>query len=98
MADRVQDFHKHSSRPSERRGSRSQIAHEPKPRPVEQVRELARDHVDLSVVIPLFNEEESLVELSIELKKILDGLRLKYEILFVDDGSTDNSFKILQEM
>lgn len=98
MADRVQDFHKHSSRPSERRGSRSQIAREPKPRPMEQPRELARDHVDLSVVIPLFNEEESLVELSIELKKILDGLRLKYEILFVDDGSTDNSFKILQEM
>ncbi len=61
-------------------------------------KESARDRVDLSLVIPLFNEEESLVELSNSLKLVLDGLRLKYEILFVDDGSTDNSFKILQDI
>jgi glycosyltransferase involved in cell wall biosynthesis len=52
----------------------------------------------VSVVIPLLNEEESLVELSVSLKKILDGMRVTWEVLFVDDGSTDRSYQKIQEI
>lgn len=53
---------------------------------------------DISVVIPLFNEEESLRELSSWLKKVLTGNNFTYEIIFVDDGSTDNSWRVLEEI
>lgn len=51
----------------------------------------------LSVVIPVFNEEESLHDFYAELKKSLTDNQDKSEIIFVDDGSTDNSLAILQE-
>ncbi|MFI5220131.1 MAG: glycosyltransferase family 2 protein [Bacteroidia bacterium] len=51
---------------------------------------------DISVVIPLFNEEESLPELSSWVKKILTENNFKYEIIFVDDGSNDNSWKVIE--
>lgn len=56
------------------------------------------DQIDLTVVIPLYNEAESLPELSDQLKEVLDQSGLRYELLFVDDGSTDNSFKVLQSI
>jgi dolichol-phosphate mannosyltransferase len=49
----------------------------------------------LSVVVPLLNEEEVLDETYASLKKHLDALRLDYEIIFVDDGSTDGSRALL---
>ena len=52
----------------------------------------------ISVVVPLYNEEDSLVELSVALKKVLDSLRCQWEVIFVDDGSTDTSFEKLQEI
>jgi glycosyltransferase involved in cell wall biosynthesis len=52
----------------------------------------------VSVVIPLYNEEESVVELSITLKKVLERIRANYEVIFVDDGSTDNSFLKIKEI
>lgn len=52
----------------------------------------------VSVVVPLYNEEDSLVELSVALKKVLDSLRCSWEVIFVDDGSTDTSFQKLQEI
>lgn len=52
----------------------------------------------VTVVVPLFNEEDSLVELSVSLKKVLDSLRCQWEVIFVDDGSTDSSFQKLQEI
>lgn len=52
----------------------------------------------LSVVIPLYNEEESLRELHEQLKAALARVSGNYELIFVDDGSTDNSFKVLREM
>ncbi len=52
----------------------------------------------VSVVIPLFNEEESIVELSISLKKVLESLRANYEVIFIDDGSTDDSFAKIREV
>ncbi|MDP2157325.1 MAG: glycosyltransferase family 2 protein, partial [Nitrospirota bacterium] len=52
----------------------------------------------ISVVIPLYNEEENVQELHSRLKMVLDTLGTDYEVLFVDDGSTDNTLKFLQEI
>lgn len=52
----------------------------------------------LSVIIPLYNEEESLMELSLSLKKVFDLLRCNYEVIFIDDGSTDSSFEKIKEI
>ncbi len=52
----------------------------------------------ISVVIPLYNEEENVQELHSCLKMVLDTLGTDYEILFIDDGSTDNTLKYLQEI
>ncbi|UCC77873.1 MAG: glycosyltransferase family 2 protein [Anaerolineales bacterium] len=52
----------------------------------------------LSIVIPVYNEEESLHPLSDELEAALQTLQQPYEIIFVDDGSTDDSFAVLQQL
>ena len=52
----------------------------------------------LSIVIPLLNEEKSIPQLHQELSKVLTQLEKKYEIIYVDDGSTDSSFKLLSEL
>ncbi len=52
----------------------------------------------VTVVVPLYNEEDSLVELSVTLKKVLDNLKCSWEVLFIDDGSTDRSYQKLQEI
>lgn len=54
--------------------------------------------VDLSVVIPLYNEEENVRELHRELSEVLRKLELNPEVVMVDDGSTDSTFRILQEL
>jgi glycosyltransferase involved in cell wall biosynthesis len=51
--------------------------------------------IDISIVIPVMNEEGSLRELHERLSKVLSGTGRPYEILFVDDGSTDDSGEIL---
>ncbi|GAX62984.1 glycosyltransferases [Candidatus Scalindua japonica] len=57
-----------------------------------------RRQIDISVVIPLFNEEESLPVLYEKLKGVLEELSISYEIIFVDDGSTDNSYEIISKI
>jgi glycosyltransferase involved in cell wall biosynthesis len=52
----------------------------------------------ISVVIPLYNEEENVEELHSRLKMVLDRLGTDYEVLFIDDGSSDNTLKFLQEI
>ncbi|MFQ5863205.1 MAG: glycosyltransferase family 2 protein [Candidatus Brocadiales bacterium] len=52
----------------------------------------------LSVVLPLHNEEENLKELHSRLQAVLKGLGSPYEIIFVDDGSTDKSLEILRDI
>jgi len=52
--------------------------------------------LELSVVIPVYNEEENLPLLWPELREVLDGLALPYEIIFVDDGSRDRSAEIIR--
>ena len=54
--------------------------------------------IDLSVVIPLYNEEDSLKELYPQLRSTLSRMNLRYEMLFVDDGSTDRSFQVLRDL
>jgi glycosyltransferase involved in cell wall biosynthesis len=54
--------------------------------------------MDLSVVIPIYNEKENIPKLYEELKEVLDKLNKSYEIIFVDDGSTDGSYEILKEL
>lgn len=54
--------------------------------------------MDISLVIPLFNEEESLPELSDWINRVMTANSFSYEIIFVDDGSTDNSWNIIEEL
>jgi len=54
--------------------------------------------MDISVVVPLYNEEESLAELHSRLTETLSGLGRTYEILFVDDGSTDGSMQVIEDL
>lgn len=52
--------------------------------------------MDISVVIPLLNEEESLNELNDWIVKVMQSNHFSYEIIYVDDGSTDSSWKIIE--
>ena len=54
--------------------------------------------MDISIVIPLYNEEESLPELFSWIRKVMNELHLSYEVIFVNDGSTDNSWGVIQEL
>lgn len=54
--------------------------------------------IDISVVIPVYNEEENLKELYEKLSNVLRVITENFELIFVDDGSTDNSFNILKEI
>jgi len=53
---------------------------------------------DLSVVVPLYNEEESLVELCTWIAQVMNDHGFHYEVLLVDDGSRDHSWKVIQEI
>jgi glycosyltransferase involved in cell wall biosynthesis len=52
----------------------------------------------ISLVIPLYNEEESVIPLSHEIRKALSRINIDYEVILVDDGSTDASLKNLKEI
>ncbi len=54
--------------------------------------------MNLSVVVPLLNEEESLHELYARIDKVCQENQLSYEIWFVDDGSTDSSWQIIENL
>lgn len=54
-----------------------------------------QNNPDISIVVPLLNEDESLRELAQWIQKVADENRLAYEIIFIDDGSTDNSWEII---
>ncbi|MEN3038278.1 MAG: glycosyltransferase family 2 protein [Candidatus Kryptonium sp.] len=53
---------------------------------------------NISIVIPLYNEAESLPELYAQIKEVVKANRYKYEIIFVDDGSTDGSLDVLKKL
>ncbi len=54
--------------------------------------------MDLSVVIPLFNEQNSLEELVVKISSVVKKLKLNHEIIFIDDGSKDDSWKSIIEI
>lgn len=54
--------------------------------------------MDISVIVPLFNEEESLPELHSWIKRVMESNNYTYEIIFVNDGSTDNSWNVIEEL
>jgi glycosyltransferase involved in cell wall biosynthesis len=54
--------------------------------------------MQLSIVVPLFNEEESLPELCSWIKKVCDAHQFTYEVLLVDDGSKDTSWAVVQKL
>ncbi|HOY30909.1 MAG TPA: glycosyltransferase family 2 protein [Bacteroidales bacterium] len=54
--------------------------------------------MDLSIVIPLYNEEESLPELCAWISKVAELQKYTYEIILVDDGSSDNSWNVIEKL
>ena len=54
--------------------------------------------MDISVVIPLYNEEESLPELFAWIQRVMTKNGFTYEVIFVNDGSTDRSWKVIEEL
>ncbi|NNC86155.1 MAG: glycosyltransferase [Bacteroidia bacterium] len=53
---------------------------------------------DISVVVPLYNEDESLQELVTWIKKVMEANSYTYEVVLIDDGSTDESWKVIQNI
>lgn len=54
--------------------------------------------MDISVVVPLFNEAESLPELHAWVERVMKANHLTYEMIFVNDGSTDNSWNVIEKL
>ena len=54
--------------------------------------------MDISVIVPLFNEEESLPELFAWIKRVMAPNDFTYEVIFVNDGSTDRSWNVIEEL
>ena len=54
--------------------------------------------MDISVVVPLYNEEESLPELFAWVDRVMNEHHFTYEMIFVNDGSTDRSWQVIQEL
>ena len=54
--------------------------------------------MDISVVVPLFNEEESLPELYAWIDRVMRANNFSYELIFVNDGSTDNSWGVIKDL
>src|SRR5437870_11106541 len=54
--------------------------------------------IQFSIVVPFYNEQENIPPLYMKLTEVLDGIGEPYELVFVDDGSKDNSFKVLSDI
>ena len=54
--------------------------------------------MNISVIVPLLNESESIPELVAWIKRVMDEHQYTYEVLMIDDGSTDNSWAIIEEL
>ena len=54
--------------------------------------------MNISVVVPLFNEQESLPELFSWIKRVMNENNLSFEVIFVDDGSTDSSWSVIETL
>ncbi len=54
--------------------------------------------MDISVVVPLYNEAESLPELESWIRRVMQENNFSYEVIFVDDGSTDSSWEVIEQL
>jgi len=54
--------------------------------------------MDISIIVPLYNEEESLPELSAWIKNVMLANNFSYEVIMVDDGSSDNSWEVIETL
>lgn len=54
--------------------------------------------LDISVIVPLFNEAESLPELYAWIQRVMNENKFSYEVIFINDGSTDNSWQVIQDL
>lgn len=54
--------------------------------------------MDISVIIPLYNEAESLPELAAWIERVMEENKFTYEIIFINDGSTDNSWEVIENL
>ena len=58
----------------------------------------AEEPISYSIVVPLYNEQESIPQLYLKLAEVMDAVGEPYEIIFVDDGSQDQTFRLLSEI
>ncbi len=75
-----------------------QAQQRPQPTQEQQGGPPQQHRLDISVVVPLYNEDESLKELHQQLRTALSRVTHKYELLFIDDGSSDRSFEVLRNL
>ena len=54
--------------------------------------------LDISIVIPLLNEQESLPELTEWIERVMNANKYSYEVIYIDDGSTDDSWKVINDL
>ena len=59
---------------------------------------MSNKRLDISVVVPLYNEQESLSELTSWIDRVAIENNLSYEIIMVDDGSTDDSWDVVEQL
>ena len=54
--------------------------------------------MDISVIVPLYNEAESLPELAAWIERVMKANNFSYEVLFINDGSTDESWDVIKDL
>ena len=59
---------------------------------------MATTNPDISVVVPLYNEQESLPELLAWIRRVMEANSYSFEVIFIDDGSSDNSWNIVRSL
>ena len=56
------------------------------------------ERIQFSIVVPFYNEQENIPTLYMKLTEVMDGIGEPYEMVFVDDGSKDNTYRVLSEI
>ena len=59
---------------------------------------MLENNPNISIVVPLYNEEESLPELLAWIERVMAENRFSYEVIFVDDGSNDRSWEVIRSL
>jgi len=100
-----QTFHRRQRPRPPQQGSQSAEAGAAKTEPEVQSQATGSDRerhqgqeLDITVVIPVYNEEESVKELHRQLRDVLGRMGRRYDMIFVDDGSTDNTYRTLRDL